>query len=166
MTNAFRIPRIVSAWTCLMMIASAASAQHNTPPTPALPLPAASPPAGAADPSASGGLSPAGRVVMSLAVVLGVFFLTAWFQRKRGAASQDTLDVPPEAVEVLGEMPLGGESSAKLVRIGAKLLLVAETSQGLSTLTEVTDAAEVERLTDLCHVMNHGRGGAWRGDAA
>lgn len=132
--------------------------------SPALPLPGEAATDSQQTPTA-GGLSPGGRVVMSLAVVLGIFFLTAWFQRKRGGRSTGSLDVPAEAVEVLGETSIGGDDKARLIRIGAKLLLVAESTSGLSTLTEITERAEVERLTELCHVMNHGRRGLRR-DAA
>ncbi|MCA9174038.1 MAG: flagellar biosynthetic protein FliO [Planctomycetales bacterium] len=94
------------------------------------------------------GLDPAGRVVMSLAVVLGAFFLFAWFTRRRGGRSSEEL--PPDAVELLGELPLGGRETAKLIRVGSKLVLAASNGQSLTPLTEITDPVEVEQLSALC----------------
>lgn len=38
----------------------------------------------------------------------------------------------------------------QLVRVGTKLLLLALSPQGVRTLTEITSAVEVERLSELC----------------
>ena len=107
------------------------------------------------------GLDPAGRVVMSLSVVLGAFFLAAWFGRKR---SQGNTALPAEAVELLGEMPIGRDS-ARLIRVGSKLVLVAATRKGMNPLTEVTDPEEERRLSELCDVMQSGASSRWREEA-
>ena len=108
----------------------------------------------------SGGLDSSGRVIMSLSVVLGAFFLVAWLGRKRIRVNAE---LPEEAVEVLGNVTLGPRETARLIRIGSKLLLVASTTSGLTTLTEVTDIDEVEELTRLCV---HDSDARWRREAA
>jgi flagellar biogenesis protein FliO len=84
----------------------------------------------------------------SLAIVLGLFALLAWFSRRFTPAGAAAL--PKEAVELLGRTSLGGTHQVQLMRIGAKLLLVALSPQGARTLTEINNLNEVERLSDLC----------------
>lgn len=84
----------------------------------------------------------------SLAVVLGLFLAVVWFLRRTGPKSMRTL--PGEVFEVLGHAPLAARNQAQLVRCGNKLLLLSITPGAAETLTEITDAAEVERLTGLC----------------
>ncbi|MGI8977796.1 MAG: FliO/MopB family protein [Pirellulaceae bacterium] len=87
-------------------------------------------------------------VVGSLGIVLGLFVVLVWFSRRFAPAG--TAALPKEAVELLGRTSLGGTHQMQLVRVGTKLLLVALSSQGARTLTEITSAAEVERLSDIC----------------
>jgi len=87
-------------------------------------------------------------VVGSLGIVLGLFVVLVWFSRRFAPAG--TAAIPKEAVELLGRTSLGGTHQVQLMRVGAKLLLVALTPQGARTLTEITSATEVERLSDLC----------------
>jgi flagellar biogenesis protein FliO len=89
-----------------------------------------------------------GTVVGSLAIVLGLFLVLAWCSRKFAPAGSAQL--PKEALELLGRASLSPRQQVQLVRLGNKLLLVALTPAGAETLTEITDAAEVERLTGLC----------------
>lgn len=101
-----------------------------------------------AHPAASSPTSAITTVVGSLGIVLGLFVVLVWFSRRFAPAG--TAALPKEAVELLGRTPLGGAHQMQLVRVGAKLLLVALSPQGARTLTEITSAAEVERLSDLC----------------
>lgn len=87
-------------------------------------------------------------VVASLGVALGLFFVLAWFMRRN--LPQSMVRLPSEAVEQLGRAPLAGKQNLHLLRVGGKLLLVVVTPFGAETLTEVTDPAEVERLSALC----------------
>lgn len=98
-----------------------------------------------AAPSVNGAL---GTVVGSLGVVLGLFVVIAWCSRRFAPAGAGQL--PKEAVELLGRAPLTGRMQAQLLRVGNKLLLVAVSPTGLETLTEISDAAEVEHLVALC----------------
>jgi flagellar biogenesis protein FliO len=96
-------------------------------------------------PSASGAIS---TVVGSLAIVLGLFVVLAWFSRRLTPAGAAQL--PREVLELLGRASLNSRQQVQLVRLGNKLLLVASTAAGTETLTEITDAAEVDRLASLC----------------
>lgn len=89
-----------------------------------------------------------GTVAGSLGIVLGVFFVIAWCSRRLAPAGSGQL--PKEAVETLGRAPFSSKQQLRLLRVGSKLLLVADSPAGAATLTEITDAAEVEHLTALC----------------
>jgi flagellar biogenesis protein FliO len=88
-------------------------------------------------------------VIVSLGVVLGLFFLIAWLMR-RGLPSTATARLPAEVVDVLGRAPLAGRQQMHLLRLGNKLLLVCVSPTGVDTLGEITDAAEADRLAALC----------------
>ena len=94
-------------------------------------------------------------VLSSLAVVLGFFFITAWFLKRNLPKGMALL--PGEVLEQLGRAPLAGKQQMYLVRIGHKLLLLVVTPHGAETLTEITDPAEVDRLCGLCR--QHGAHG-------
>ena len=81
-------------------------------------------------------------------MVLGAFFLVAWFARR--ANPQATAVLPKDVVETLGRSSMGNRQYLQLVRLGNKLLLLSVSPHGTETLTEVTTADEVERLTALC----------------
>jgi flagellar biogenesis protein FliO len=100
------------------------------------------------------GLPSAVTVFGSLALVLGVFFALVWVLRRAAPAGAALL--PAEAFEVLGRAPLANRQQAHLLRCGNKLLLVASGAAGIESLTEITDAAEVDRLTDLCRQARPG----------
>ncbi len=84
----------------------------------------------------------------ALAFVLGLFFLCTWLLR-RGSKKHATI-LPAEVVSVLGRVALAPKQMAELLRVGNKLVLVALTPEGAKSLTEVTDAVEVDRLMGLC----------------
>ncbi len=93
-----------------------------------------------------------GTVVSSLAIVLGLFVALVWLSKRFALAGSTPL--PKEAVERLGQAPLAGRQSMQLIRVGKRLLLVAVSTNGAETLTEITDPTEVEHLAGLCR---HGR---------
>ena len=87
-------------------------------------------------------------VITSLSIVLGLFAVVAWLMRRgMGAAG---LSLPSEAVAVLGQLPLTGRQQILLVRIGPKLLLVSTNGETSSTLTEIEEPDEVDRIVGLC----------------
>jgi flagellar protein FliO/FliZ len=87
-------------------------------------------------------------LVGGLLLVLALFFAAAWVFRRMLPPGAGPL--PSEVFETLGCAPLAGRQQAHLLRCGGKLLLVSTGVAGVTTLTEVTDPAEVERLTNLC----------------
>ena len=100
------------------------------------------------------GLSPIVTALGGLAVVVGLFFLVAWALRR--AAPRMAGALPGEVFEVLGRAPLSGRQQVHLLRCGSKLLLVSVTPAGAETLTEITDANEVDRLAGLCEQARPG----------
>jgi len=84
----------------------------------------------------------------SLLLVLGLFLAAAWLIRRSSPRAYRML--PAEVFEVLGRAPLANRQQAHLVRCGDKLLLIAASVSGVEPLMEITDRAEVERLTELC----------------
>lgn len=58
--------------------------------------------------------------------------------------------IPREAVDVLGRRTVDPRSSIYVVRVGAKVLLLGSSSNGLTSLSEITDPIEVATLTSLC----------------
>ncbi len=115
-------------------------------------LPALKPPHSStnhADPSnKSDGLPSGWTVFASLALVLGIFFALVWVLRRAAPAGASLL--PAEAFEILGRAPLTNRQQAHLLRCGNKLLLISASAAGTEPLTEITDPAEVARLTELC----------------
>ena len=93
-------------------------------------------------------------LVGSLAIVLGLFLLLAWFAKRNMPAGQRWLAT--DVVEVLGRTQLSGKQVMHLVRLGPKLLLVSVTGQGAETLSEISDPAEVERLLAICQQNSRG----------
>ena len=90
----------------------------------------------------------------SLAIVLGVFFLVAWITRR--TAPRGMAPLPGEVLQSLGRAPLVGRQQAQLLRVGKKLVLVSITPGGVEPITEITDPAEVDRLSSLCQQTQPG----------
>jgi flagellar biogenesis protein FliO len=88
-------------------------------------------------------------VTSSLAVVLGVFLLIVWLGRR--VHPNGSLLLPKEVVEVLGRAPLSPRQHMHLVRIGNKLLLLSVNATSATTLTEISDPDQVDRLAEACH---------------
>ena len=122
---------------------------------PALPPPGARNPAPAGESDGRiGGIASLVTVGGSLALVLGLFMIMAWIMRRTVPGAVRAL--PGEVVEVLGRAPLAGRQQVHLIRCGGKLILVSVTPEGAETLTEITDAEEVDRLAGLCRETHPG----------
>ena len=90
-------------------------------------------------------------VITGLAIVIGAFLIFAWALRRGGKNSNRRRGaLPSEVVSVLGRAPLAARQFAELLRVGNKLVLVAMTPTGPTTITEVTDPVEVDRLVGMC----------------
>ena len=101
-----------------------------------------------------GGLPSPVTIGGSLALVIGVFLIVAYLMRRAAPRSGGAL--PHEVFEVFGRAPLAERQHVHLLRCGNKLLLVSVTPNGTETLTEITAAEEVERLSALCHQTKSG----------
>jgi flagellar biogenesis protein FliO len=88
----------------------------------------------------------------ALIFVLGMFFLGIWALRRGGKKKSGTL--PASVVKVLGRVTLAPKHDAELLRVGNKLVLVSLTPDGPKPITEVTDPADVDRLTGLCQQLD------------
>lgn len=86
--------------------------------------------------------------VLALAFVVGLILVVARWWRRHGPPPPRTL--PDEAFEVLGRTRLDPRRSVELFRIGRKILVVGSAGDGLRTLAEIDDPAEVDRLAGLC----------------
>jgi flagellar biogenesis protein FliO len=84
----------------------------------------------------------------SLAIVLGLFFGLIWLMRR--GMPKGTRLLSSEVVEVLGRAPLAGRQQMHVVRFGNKLLLISLSPGGAETLSEITEPAEVDRLSGIC----------------
>lgn len=87
-------------------------------------------------------------VASALAIVIGLLLVCVWLLR-RGTRNMNA-ELPGDVVGVLGRVPLAARHFAQLLRVGNKLVLVSLTPSGATTLTEITDPAEVDRLAGLC----------------
>jgi flagellar biosynthetic protein FliO len=93
-------------------------------------------------------------VVSSLAIVLGLLLGVTWLLRRAAPAGSQPL--PSDVLQVLGRAMLSPRQQMQLVRIGDKLILIANSPAGMQTLTEITDRAEVERLATACEAARGG----------
>jgi flagellar biogenesis protein FliO len=93
-------------------------------------------------------------IATSLTVVIGAFLLFTWALRRGSKGRGRISQLPDEAVSVLGRVPIAARQFAELLRVGNKLVLVALTPNGPTTLTEVTDAVEVDRIVGMCQQFN------------
>ena len=66
------------------------------------------------------------------------------FSTRRGAT------LPADVFEVLGEAPLGGQQSVRVVRFGPRTLLVGVSAAGCQTLAELTDPQATDRIAAAC----------------
>jgi flagellar biogenesis protein FliO len=96
----------------------------------------------------AGPMSAIFTVFGSLIIVLGIFVGIAWLLRRGMPAGSGRL--PSGVVEVLGNAPLAARRQMHVLRFGDKILLVCVSQTGVDTLSEIEDATEVERLTNLC----------------
>jgi flagellar biogenesis protein FliO len=87
-------------------------------------------------------------VTSSLVIVISLFLLLIWLTRR--TMPKSNYQLPSEVVETLGRATLSNRQAMQLVKVGSKLILLCVTPTGAETLTEITDADEVQRLIALC----------------
>jgi flagellar biogenesis protein FliO len=94
-----------------------------------------------------------GRMLGSLALVLGLYFGFIWIMRKLGPSGNQ--NVPREVLELIGQIPFGPKRNLQLIRLGSKLLLIINSAEGSQAIGEITDPNEVEYLVALCSGRRH-----------
>jgi len=94
------------------------------------------------------GSSGAGKMLGSLALVLGFYFGFVALMRKLNPNGSGEL--PAEVIEVMGQVPFGPRKNLQLVRLGSKMLLLLNGAEGTQPIGEITDPVEVDYLASLC----------------
>jgi len=89
-------------------------------------------------PDSPGLLSVAGRVVGSLALVVGLVFVTA-VGLKRFLGGKKTPVTSRKVTELVEVTPLGGKRYLYLIRVADRLLVVGAGGERLELLTEISD---------------------------
>ena len=89
-----------------------------------------------------GGAGEALRLVGALVVVVGLAFAAQWWIRRSGLVAK----VQGGAFEVIARHPVGRGQAVLVARFGARMLLVQQSREGLRTLCEIDDPAEVAEL--------------------
>lgn len=96
--------------------------------------------------------SPLGQwmtTLLGLSIVLGLILSFAYAFRKHIPLATKVL--PPDIVEVLGRRFIDQRNCVQLIRCGNRILIVAHSpTHGLQTLSEITDAIEVDTLAGRC----------------
>ncbi len=98
-------------------------------------------------------LPSAGAVFSALAVVTLAAFGIARLWKAHGPKLPAA--APREAIEVLGRCRIESRQSVYLVRLGSRVLVLGSSGGSLTTLSEVTEALEVDLITAQCR---HGVG--------
>ena len=86
----------------------------------------------------------------TLVLVISIFLLIVFLIRIRPGnqkhESKRKSGVPQEALSVIGQIPFTNQQQLQLIRLGQRLLLVATSESGSSTLAEITDPDEAWQL--------------------
>lgn len=93
--------------------------------------------------------APLVTVTSSLAVVLGLFAALVWVSRKYGSKTLGGA-IPNEVIQTLGTTPIDPRTRITMIRLGGRILVVAQTASGITPISEITDPEEVRNLTAHC----------------
>ena len=85
---------------------------------------------------------------ISLGLIVGALFLVGRGMKKFGFRPAPSL--PLEAFELLGQKTIEPRLTVHLVRCGSRVLVLGTGTDGIRTLSEIDDPAEVERITEAC----------------
>ena len=89
----------------------------------------------------------------ALAVVVGLILVLARLFRRHAPMFSQSL--PQEALEILGRRFVDPRQAILLVRIGARILVVGSSANGLNPLGQIDDPVEVDLLAGLCRRGPH-----------
>ena len=84
-----------------------------------------------------------------LAVVVAIVIGSRWLKTHSSVAVRG---LPSEAFDVLGRRAIDQRTSVVMARCGSRLLVLSLSSNGLQTLSEITDPVEVDCLAGLCRM--------------
>ncbi|MGB7348080.1 MAG: flagellar biosynthetic protein FliO [Pirellulaceae bacterium] len=101
--------------------------------------------------SSSKSFGPLVTTGFSLVVVLGLFAGLVWVTRRYGNASMTQSGVPSDVMKSLGSTAIDARTRVTLLRCGNRIIVMAQTATGVHPLSEITDPAEVQRLTAMCN---------------
>ena len=86
------------------------------------------------------------QTLAALAIVVVLIFATRILIRRLGGQAVQTGRTGP--IGVVARVAVGARQQLLLIQLGEKLVLVGQSSAGLSALAEVTDPDEIQRLLD------------------
>ena len=94
-----------------------------------------------------------GTTLAALAFVVLLIVVVAKLMKKHSPMLAGSL--PTEALDILGRRYIDQRHSILLIRCGSKLLVVGLTPDGMNTLSEIDDPAEVDLLAGLSRTNNN-----------
>lgn len=86
--------------------------------------------------------------LVALVIVVGLILVLARLLRRHTPMFQQS--PPTDALEILGRRVVDPRQSILLVRIGARILVVGSSPNGLNSLGQIDDAIEVDVIAGLC----------------
>ncbi len=99
--------------------------------------------------SHSGGF---GSILIALGFVIVLMLGVAKVIQRRNPFA--VTGVPREAIDVLGRRTVDPRNSIYIVRVGPKILLLGNSANGLTTLSEIDDPIEVAALANQCRAVS------------
>lgn len=89
--------------------------------------------------------------ISSLVIVLSIFAGLVWISRHYGGGNAPSGALPKDVLQNLGSSALDSKTKVTFLKCGNRILVVGQVQNGdPQTLTEITDADEVERITNRC----------------
>ncbi|MEM9366980.1 MAG: flagellar biosynthetic protein FliO [Planctomycetota bacterium] len=86
----------------------------------------------------------------SLAIVLALFSALVWVSRRFGQGSTKGKSLPASLVSPIGHTMLDPRTKLMLLKCGNRVLVVTQTSGGVTPLTEITDPEEIREVMAQC----------------
>lgn len=87
-------------------------------------------------------------ILASLGIVIGLFLFLAWAMKR--SSSQHAPNLPKEVIQVLGRTQIAPRQLLYVLRFGSRLVLVTQQAGQTTTLSEIEDPLEVDRIAGLC----------------
>ena len=93
-----------------------------------------------------------GSILIALGFVIVLMLGVAKVVQRRNPFA--VTGVPREAIDVLGRRTVDPRNSIYIVRVGPKILLLGNSANGLTTLSEIDDPIEVAALSNQCRAAS------------